>query len=202
MQAAEREQVHLQSSGDQWLTAVTAESDLIDQAGVQGPLQQGPALSTLSPREMLRSVDPVDGQIVDPLHLQPSRIPCSWRFPCWSDTPGSNLLVITQSPVGRCGLFCRAWPRKRSRGAAGRRCFQVVDARLDGGLQNLRHLIDRSKGTHGAEAEQADGAASSEGPSHSALPPASDDSVSASRPLRWRTSAAGLSSSTKRLKSP
>ena len=43
MQAAEREQVHLQSSGDQWLTAVTAESDLIDQAGVQGPLQQGPA---------------------------------------------------------------------------------------------------------------------------------------------------------------
>ena len=201
MQAAEGEQVHLQSSGDQWLTAVTVESDLIDQAGVQGPLQQGPALSTLSPREMLRSVDPVDGQIVDPLHLQPLENSLQLAFPLLERHPGKQFARDHPVTGGSMRAVLQGLAQETLRGAVGRRCFQVVDARLDGGLQNLRHLIDRSKGTHGAEAEQADGAASSEGPSHSALPPASDDSVSASRPLRWRTSAAGLSSSTKRLKS-
>ena len=106
---------------------------------------------------MLRSVDPVDGQIVDPLHLQPLENSLQLAFPCWSDTPGSNLL---DHPVtgGSMRAVLQGLAQETLRGAVGRRCFQVVDARLDGGLQNLRHLIDRSKGTHGAEAEQADGA--------------------------------------------
>ena len=68
--------------------------------------------------------------------------------------------------------------------------------------EEIEEIIERKmQEREAAEAEEADGAPPSEGPSHSALPPTSNDSVSPSRPLRWRTSAAGLSSSTKRLKS-
>ena len=195
VQAAETEALAAQRPIDQRVAAMAAEAHLADAATADGPVQKLGSIAHQGPVQMLLPVEAMDGEVVELWTAQPLQnlIKAALSFleaQPWQQFAGDHPVVRPCAAVLAKGLSQKTFRRSVGRGG-----FQMVDPSCRCRVKHLGHLGRRVQGTHRAEGEQADGAAAAEGAGvHSS------EGVSLSWLRRWRTKAAGLRSSTKRLK--
>ena len=179
---------------------MAAESDLGHQPLFQCPVEQRRAIALHGPAQMLLPVDAMDGQVVELGYPQPFQssleLPLSFRKGApRNDLAGDDPATLRFDSV-LMGVS-QGRPKERFGRAIGRCCLNVIDAGGHGRLQHRRHLLDGCKRTHGAEGEETHRPAMTKGASQSWR---SRSSWWSPRVFRCRTRAAGLRSSTKRLK--
>ena len=195
MQAAEAETAGFEGGLNQRRVAVAAEADLACKASAQGPVEQGVAISSQGPVEMLRTVDSMHREVVEmgtveaPEHRLQLALPLL-EAQTRQKFAGDHPVAFRHGSAPLHGLSQEAFSRSISRSG-----LQVIDSGADRCFQHGLHLFDGAQSPHCSESEQADGATVPEAPSHS-----SEGSSCSPRFLRWRTRAAGLRSSTNRLK--
>ena len=200
MQAAKLKSPTADGRGNQCLAAMAAESHLSGMALPLGPVQQVLAIPMQGPVEVFRAVDAMDGQIVEVVAAKTLQDLQQLMLPL---TQGQSRQQFAGDDPAPLGLFCllQCMPQKIFCRAVGGCCLEMVDAGEDRCLHHLLHLLERAQGSHGPQGEQADRSSGTEWTSHPRSGSVCSGSSPSPRLRRCFTRAAGLRSSTKRLKS-
>ena len=192
---------------------MAAEANLVNPAGAHSPIEQGCAIAGQGPVQMVLPVDPMHGEVVELLATKTLKDSVELSLTLREAETRQQFACDHPACIGLTAAPLQSLPDENFRWSVSRGCLDVIDTDVDGRLHHLHHLIDGLQRAHAAKREQADLSSSAEAPgvhagcdeslsgvSESGKSESGVSVVPSPRRRRCRTRAAGLKSSTKRLK--